>query len=67
MQHYKKSLWIQNIGVVHERDKYHEHIKKTTLNSVTSRARNSVHTREIFAQSNFSCGKRRVGNNCSCG
>ena len=46
--HYKKSLWIQNIGVVHEGDKYHEHIKKITLNSVTSRARNSVHTREVL-------------------
>ena len=48
LEHYKKSLWIQNIGVVHEGDKYHEHIKKIILNSVTTRARNSVHTREIL-------------------
>jgi hypothetical protein len=48
LEHYKESLWITNTGVVHEGDKYHEHMKRTALNSVTARARNSVHTREIL-------------------
>ena len=48
--HYKCSLWIQNIGVVHEGCKYHEHIKKITLSYSVTRTVPEilVHTREVL-------------------